>query len=111
MGSLATMFPVFHCALFVVAFNAVNADTVTVLHHEETRGNCPDGWFDTGLFGGTMGCLLFDSSTSYTWDKANQFCYSQGGELVEINQRQEMEFFISYLLTLETHESAYVWWT
>merc|ERR1712179_13670 len=112
MGSPPTMFPVFYCALLLGAFTAVNADTVTVSQsEEETRGSCPDGWLDTTLFGGTMGCLLFDSSNSYTWDKANQFCYSQGGELVEIRHLQEMEFVISYLKMLETHETAYSWWT
>merc|ERR1719228_399618 len=106
------MFPVAYCALFVVAFTAANADNVTVHREEETRGNCPDArWLDTGLFGGTMGCLLFDSSTSYTWDKANQFCYNQGGLLVEIRQPQEMEFLMNYLKTLETHEDKHDWWT
>merc|ERR1712126_358376 len=111
MGSVATMFPVFHCALFAAAFTAANADTVTVRLEEETRGNCPDGWFDTGLFGGRMGCPLFNSTASYTWDRANEYCYSQEGELVEIRQPQEMEFLMSYLLTLENHETAYDWWT
>merc|ERR1712126_263697 len=110
MGRVATMFPVFHCALFAVAFTAANADTLTVLR-EETRGNCPDGWLDTGLFGGTMGCLLFDSSTSYTWDEANQFCFNQGGLLVEIRKSQEMEFVMSYLQTLDNHETKHDWWT
>merc|ERR1711962_524924 len=108
MGSLATMFPVFHCALFVVTFTAANADTVSVYRQEETRGNCPVGWLDTGLFGGTMGCLLFNSSTTYTWDKANEFCYNQGSELMEIRHVEEMDFVISYLQQLE---NAYDWWT
>merc|ERR1712126_80738 len=111
MGSVATMFPVFHCALFAVVFTSANADIVSVHREEETRGNCPDGWLDTGLFGGTMGCLLFNSSTTYTWEEAIQFCYEQGGELVEIRQVQEMEDLISFLLTLENHESAHSWWT
>merc|ERR1712126_259257 len=110
MGSPATMFPVFYCALFFTVFTAANADTVSV-YREKTGGSCPDGWFDTELFGGTMGCLLFNSTTSYTWEKATQFCYEQGGELVEIRQPQEMEDLISYLLIMETHESAYNWWT
>merc|ERR1712126_458457 len=111
MGSVATMFPVFHCALIVAVFTAANADNVTVLHDEKTRGSCPDGWLDTGLFGGTMGCLLFNSSKGYTWDKANEYCYKEGGELVEITRRQEMEFLISYLKQLETHEAKQNWWT
>merc|ERR1712180_55121 len=112
MGSVATMFPVAYCALFVAAFTAANAETVSVLRHKETlRGNCPVGWLDTGLFGGTMGCLLFNSSTTYTWDKANEFCYKQEAELVEIRQGLEMEFLISYLKQLETHENAQHWWT
>merc|ERR1711962_269479 len=108
MGSEATMFPVFYSALFVAAFTAANAETVSFRHEEETRGNCPVGWLDTGLFGGTMGCLLFDSTTTYTWDKANEFCYNQGGELVEIRHVEEMDFVISYLQQLET---KYDWWT
>merc|ERR1712098_686658 len=108
MGSVATMFPVFHCALFVAAFTAANAETVSVLREKETRSNCPVGWLDTGLFGGTMGCLLFNSSTTYTWDKANEFCYNQGSELAEIRHVEEMEFVISYLQQLE---KSYDWWT
>merc|ERR1712126_267670 len=110
MGSPATMFPVFHCALFAVAFTAANADTVTVRLEEETWGNCPAGWLDATYLG--IGCLLFNNSTGYTWDKAIEFCYSQEeGKLVEIRGVQEMEFVMSYLLTLETHETAYNWWT
>merc|ERR1712098_691147 len=108
MGSVATMFPVFHCALFVAAFTAANAETVSVLREKETKGNCPVGWLDTGLFGGTMGCLLFNSSTTYTWDKANEFCYNQGSELMEIRHVEEMDFVISYLQQLEKN---YDWWT
>merc|ERR1712215_305532 len=106
MGSLATLFPVAYCALFVVTFTAANA--VSVHRDEETRGSCPDGWLDTGLFGGTMGCLLFNSSTTYTWDKANEYCYKEGGELVEIRHVEEMEFVISYLQQLEAKHD---WWT
>merc|ERR1719481_500510 len=102
------MFPVAYCALFVAAFTAANAETVSVFREKETRGNCPVGWLDTGLFGGTMGCLLFNSSTTYTWDKANEYCYKQGGELVEIRHMEEMEFVISYLQQLE---KKYDWWT
>merc|ERR1712112_514109 len=108
MGSVATMFPVLYCALFVAVFTAANADTVTVHRDEKTRGNCPDGWLDTGLFGGTMGCLLFNSTTAYTWDKANEFCYNQGSELMEIRHKEEMDFVISYLQQLEKN---YDWWT
>merc|ERR1719481_1552909 len=102
------MLPVFYCTLFAVAFTAANAETVSVLREKETRGNCPVGWLDTGLFGGTMGCLLFDSSTTYTWDEANEFCYNQGSELIEIRHVEEMDFVISYLQQLE---NAYDWWT
>jgi len=109
MGSPATMFPVTCCALFVAVFNAANADTVSVSHEDESRSNCPDGWLDATYLG--IGCLLFNSSTGYTWDQAIDFCYSQEGDLVEIRNSQEMEFVISYLLTLETHETAYDWWT
>merc|ERR1712105_245065 len=101
MGSPPTMVPVFYCALLLGAFTAANADTDTVYRGEEIRGSCPDGWFDTTLFGGKMGCLLFESSTSYTWDKANNFCYTQGGNLVEIRDHAEMEFLITYLKQLE----------
>merc|ERR1712126_39962 len=111
MGSVATMVPVLYCALFAVVFTSANADTVSVRREKETRGNCPDGWFDTTLFGGTMGCLLFNSSTGYTWDKANEFCYNQRAELVEIRHSQEMELVINYLKQLETHETKYNWWT
>merc|ERR1712098_236815 len=111
MGSLATMFPVFYCALFFAVFTAANADTVSV-YREKTRGSCPDGWFDTGLFGGTMGCLLFNSTTSYTWDKANEYCYNQGrAELVEIRNSKEMELVINSFKQLETHEAKQHWWT
>merc|ERR1712002_575513 len=108
MGSVATMFPVFYCALFVVVFTSAKADTVSVRLEEETRGSCPAGWLDTTLFGGTMGCLLFNGSIAYTWDKANEFCYSQGGELVEIRYMEEMQFLISYLQQAET---THDWWT
>merc|ERR1712179_505086 len=108
MGSPPTMFTVFYCALFLGAFTAANADTVTVSQsEEETRGSCPAGWFDATMF--EMGCLLTDSSDPYTWDKANEFCYTQGGKLVEISHEEEMEFLINYLKVLD--HNGHDWWT
>merc|ERR1712179_263551 len=90
MGSAVSMFLVFCCFVFLGAFTASNADLVTVHGGEDERGNCPAGWVDTSLFGARMGCLLFNVSTAYTWDQANEFCYKQHqGRLVEIRSEHE----------------------
>merc|ERR1711962_582368 len=63
------------------------------------------------MFGGSMGCLLFNSSTAYTWDNAYEYCYKQGGKLVEIRSAQQMEFLTNSLKQLETYGTKHHWWT
>merc|ERR1711909_6800 len=111
MGSPPTMFPVFYCALFLGAFTAANGDTVTVSQSEEEtiKDDCPSGWTDATYVG--MGCLRFDSSKSYTWDKAHGFCTTVGGHLVEIKTEGELKFIRNQLDVLDDHEAAYNWWT
>merc|ERR1712179_256552 len=110
MGSPPTMFPVFYCALFLGAFTAANTHTITGSQsEEETRGSCPSGWTDGSSVG--MGCLLFDSSQGYTWDKANDFCHSNGANLVEIRSVGAMEYVKMMLDFIDDHENPQYWWT
>merc|ERR1712179_280220 len=107
MGSPPTMFPVFYCALFVAASYA---DPVIFSHGEDNvKGNCPSGWMDATYVG--MGCLRFDTTKSYTWDKANGFCRTIDGYLVEIRSEEQMEFVRNLLDVLGDNEGVVHWWT
>ena len=54
---------------------------------------CPEGWADGTLVG--MGCLLFESNASYTWDNANYFCQdTHNATLVSIESEDQHQFVI-----------------
>jgi hypothetical protein len=70
---------------------------------------CPDGWDDESYIG--MGCLLFLSNTTFTWDKANTFCQSYSAKLLEITTESEMEVLHGTLITIEEEVGHHYWWT
>ena len=71
---------------------------------------CPEGWADGTLVG--MGCLLFESNTSFTWDNANYFCQdTHSATLVSIESEDQHEFVIMMIGVLNNHEDPHIWWT
>ena len=71
---------------------------------------CPEGWADGTLVG--MGCLLFESNASYTWDNANYFCQdTHNATLVSIESEDQHEFVIMMIRVLNNHEDPHIWWT
>ena len=75
-----------------------------------TNGPCPSGWVDASWVG--MGCLLFDSTTTYTWEEASQYCQTNASaSLVEMLNVEQHDFVKMELEFLETHEERGFWWT
>ena len=75
-----------------------------------TNGPCPSGWVDGSWVG--MGCLLFDSNTTYTWEEASQYCQTTANaSLVEMLNVEQHDFVKMELYILETHEAIGSWWT
>ena len=75
-----------------------------------TNGPCPSGWVDASWVG--MGCLLFDSTTTYTWEEASQYCQTTAdASLVEMLNVEQHDFVKMELEFLEAHEVAGFWWT
>jgi hypothetical protein len=58
-----------------------------------------------------MGCLLFLSNTTYTYDGANTYCHSLGAKQVEILTEFEMEYLHATLKTSEAALGKHRWWT
>ena len=77
---------------------------------EKESSSCPDHWVDATLTG--MGCLLFNSTTAYTWEEANNYCQrDENALLVEIWTSLQLDFIRTELTLLMDHESARDWWT
>ena len=79
---------------------------------EQPQSNpCPNQlWVDASMTG--LGCLLFNSSTSYTWEKANDYCQVQeNATLLEIWTELQLEFVQNVLFFLTDHEESRDWWT
>ena len=75
-----------------------------------TNGPCPSGWVDASWVG--MGCLLFDSNTTYTWEEASQYCQTTANaSLVEMLNVEQHDFVKMELEFLEDHEAYGFWWT
>ena len=79
----------------------------------EDKGNgCPEHWTDGSLV--NMGCLLFNSSATYSWTEASFFCQDPKGgnsSLVEIETQQQMDYLLLMLNLLSDHEDPRTWWT
>jgi len=78
--------------------------------HEKDSTACPDHWVDATLTG--LGCLLFNSTTAYSWELANNYCQrDENASLVEIWTSLQLDFIRTELILLTDHESASDWWT
>ena len=71
---------------------------------------CPTGWID-GHFADDMGCLLFNTTKSYTWDDATNYCNSLNASLVEIKTEEQHEFLIMELEVFADNGHSHNWWT
>ena len=65
---------------------------------------CPSSWYDSGLSG--LGCLLFHTSTTLTWEGANSFCQAKGGALVEVWTEDQHEALRMVLGLVEDHDTS-----
>ena len=79
---------------------------------EQPHSNpCPNQfWVDASMTG--LGCLLFNSTTSYSWERANDYCQVQeNATLLEIWTELQLEFVQNELFFLTDHEESRDWWT
>ena len=65
---------------------------------------CPSSWYDSGLLG--LGCLLFHTSSAFSWEGANNFCQEEGGALVEVWTEDQHTALRMVLGVVEEHDSA-----
>ena len=82
--------------------------TVTIQPAGSAR--CPTGWIDAH-FADDMGCLLFNTTKSYSWIDANNFCNSLNASLVEIKTMEQLEFLIMELEVFADNGPNHNWWT
>merc|ERR1711892_40189 len=76
----------------------------------DTEDTCPPGWLDGVAM--DMGCLLFNTTTAYTWEEAYGFCKtSHNAALVEILTEDQFDFIRLELYDLEEVEGKTLWWT
>eukprot|EP00091_Calanus_sinicus_P022866 TRINITY_DN7480_c0_g1_i2.p1 TRINITY_DN7480_c0_g1~~TRINITY_DN7480_c0_g1_i2.p1 ORF type:complete len:195 (-),score=67.49 TRINITY_DN7480_c0_g1_i2:110-616(-) len=63
--------------------------------------DCSHGWIDGNPY--DLGCLLFDGSTTYTWNDAQEFCHTQEAcSLVEISNQEQQDFLAQTAYQLES---------
>ena len=78
------------------------------INYEENL--CPISWVQADLV--NLGCLLFNSTTAYTWEKAYGYCQSvENASLVEILTGEQLQFIQMELYVLEEQEGKNLWWT
>ena len=59
-----------------------------------------------------MGCLLFNSNTTLTWEEANIYCQEEeNGTLLQIWNELQFEFIRMELGFLSDHVQVERWWT
>ena len=57
----------------------------------EKRNTCRPGWFDASFL--ELGCLLFNTTASYSWEEANVYCQQrEQANLVEISNKEQLDF-------------------
>merc|ERR1712179_11150 len=75
-----------------------------------STATCPEKWIDASFV--EMGCLLFNSTTTYTWDRANYYCQSHhNATLLEITTEMQLAFVQMEANVLADHEGKRNWWT
>ena len=71
---------------------------------------CPNGWVQATFV--NLGCLLFNSTVSYTWEEAYKYCYeNENATLVEFMTEEQMDFLWMEMNVLAEHESMHHWWS
>merc|ERR1719452_327045 len=71
---------------------------------------CPAAWTQATWVG--MGCLLFNSTATYTAEQAIVYCQqAENSTLVELQTEEQLEFLQMELIALEAHEGTRRWWT
>merc|ERR1712130_467193 len=96
--------------IFLFFLSLIAGTLWSVDSEPDPRGACPEHWVDATLTG--LGCLLFSSTTSYTWEEANSYCQTEeNANLLEIWTSLQSDFIISELILLEDHEDQRAWWT
>ena len=71
---------------------------------------CPEGWIDAD-FADDMGCLLLNTTWTYSWIDANNFCNSLNASLVEILSEAQHEFLIMELEVFGDNGRNHGYWT
>ena len=91
-----------------LTFLAPSLATVTIQPAGSAR--CHTGWIDAH-FADDMGCLSFNTTKSYSWIDANNFCNSLNASLVEIKTEEQHEFLIMKLEVFADNGHSHRWWT
>ena len=78
---------------------------------QSSSDRCPNQfWVDATMTG--LGCLLFNSTTSCTRERANDYCQVQeNASLLEIWTELQLDFVRNELIFLTDHEESRDWWT
>ena len=58
-----------------------------------------------------MGCLLFNSNATLTWEEANTYCQKEEGSLLQIWNELQLDFVRMQLSFLYDHVPMQRWWT
>merc|ERR1711892_1565600 len=71
---------------------------------------CPIHWVQATFV--DMGCLLFNSTATYTWEAATEYCYTfENSSLVELQTAEQLEYLNMEMNVLGDHEGYHYWWT
>merc|ERR1711894_743247 len=74
------------------------------------KNPCPDLWIQGTWVG--LGCLLFNTTQTYSWEEAFAYCQSENSALLEIQFEEQLDFLVMELEAIADHEGiAYHWWT
>merc|ERR1711909_47379 len=78
---------------------------------EPTEENpCPDHWIKGDWVG--LGCLLFNTTTKYSFEDAFAQCQDQDSTLLEIHFQEQLDFIQMEIASISDHEgTSFDWWT
>ena len=100
---------------FLLGLKLTSASALEKENLFSPKSSCPDdGWLDASFV--NMGCLLLGDSSgklgNLTWNLSKKLCRSFGGDLVEIENEEQLEFLRLQLQLVEEEEGEErYWWT
>ena len=73
------------------------------------KNPCPTNWVQSTWV--DMGCLLLNTTKTYSWEQASVYCQTENATLVEIKTEEQFRFLQMVIKVFDGQCGKHHWWT